>query len=450
MIDKLKKLSKKELITGAFSSVIFRGLGLLIGYLFVVMAVRKFGVEHYGIFSLSLAFLQISAMIGRMGVEFSIVKHVAQFSIPNLNYALIKGVYLRGLGIMLLAGTILAFAVFLSADLFSLYVFHNPDLKGSLRIISFGIIPSIIYYYNANALRGLKKPGYYSMTINFLVFFFACLFLYVNPNDSVPNLLAYIYVLATIITAIISLFVWFRFSHLLSNEVEHQFTSRQIILTSTPMLLSGAFIIFNGWIDTLILGVLASEEEVGIFNVLLKIAAVANIFVFAVNSIATPKYAQLSALDKRNTLQKQVTKSNKLIAFLNLPVIVGLVILYQPILNMLGSSFPPEKYGFALFVLCIGRFVNSFCGSGGQLLNMTGFQRINQNITIATFLFNIILNLILISNFGLLGAAFSNMISNVLRNIGYVVFIKVKLNINALYNPLSDLVMAKFWKKAIK
>jgi O-antigen/teichoic acid export membrane protein len=439
---KSRLLRNKELVSGAFSSFIFRILGLFAGYLFIVLAVKNLGVGSYGIFSLSLAFLQITAMIGRLGVEFSIVKHVAQFTSEDYDYGLIKEVYLKGLKLMLIAGSVLTLFVFFSADLFAEYVFEMDGLSGSLRIISLGIIPSIIYFYNGNALRGLKKPGLYSMVINFLVFFFSGIFLWANPFPEIPNLLSMIYTGATVLAAIISTIAWLRFSRMLSVSMTQVLSTREIISTSIPMLLSGAFIIFNGWIDTLILGILSNEQEVGVFHVLLKLAAVANIFVFAVNSIATPRYAQLGSPEKRDQLQQQVMRSNKLIAMLNIPVILGLLLLYQPILNFLGSDFPPEKYGLALLLLCIGRFVNSFCGSGGQLLNMTGYERVNQNITIIVFLINIGLNVILISQFGLFGAAFANMTSNILRNIGYVVFIKLKLNIIAIYNPLVDIRFA--------
>ncbi len=435
----LKTIKGKELISGAFSSFIFRMSGLIIGYVFVVYAVQRLGVEKYGIFSLSLAVLQTTAIVGRLGVEFSIVKYVAQFSVPDINYGKINEVYWKGFKIIVITGILLTVIIYSLADILAIYAFKNEVLAGSLRIISFGIVPSIIYHFNANALRGLKKPGFYSMVINFLVFTFALALLFFISSNNVPHLLALIYVIATVITAIISFVAWYNYAKVRSNPSTHFLSNKEILTTSLPMLLSGVFIIFNGWVDTLILGILSTEDEVGIFHVLLRIAAIANVFVFAVNSIATPKYAQLSGINQRAILQKHVTKSNKLIAMLNIPVIVGLLVLYKPILNILGSDFPPEKYGLALLFLCLGRFVNSFCGSGGQLLNMTGYQKVNQHISFLIFLLNIALNIVLISKYGIFGAALSNMISNILRNVGYVIFIKIKLGINAIYNPVQDL-----------
>lgn len=437
-INKFIKTNKgsKELFSGTFASLIFRVGGLGCAYLFALLATRFTSAEIYGIFSLSLAVMQIGGILGRLGFDSSIVKFVARYSISDKPY-LVRESYYKGLLIVFIGGLIISLSVFMLSGLISELLFNKPYLKNYLRIIAVAILPSAIVFYNAGALRGLKKIKYYSMLVNLMPYLIALLLLILSSQIvfTSPYLLELLFTTGYILTLIISFMLWFRYSGILSLKSSDELESRNLISVSTPMLFSGTLVILNGWTDTLLLGALSTTENVGIFNIVLKLSAVTSIVLFAVNSISAPKFAQIHSQDANAELQEFVTKSTKLVAVLTFPVLLLLIVFYEPILGLFGPEFLDGK--FALIFLCVGQLFNSFCGSGGQLLIMTGFEKINQNIILCTTVLNIILNIILIPMYGINGAAVSSMSSLIVRNLLYVFYVNKKMGVRTFYNPFA-------------
>ena len=68
---------------------------------------------------------------------------------------------------------------------------------------------------------------------------------------------------------------------------------REILKISIPMMLTSSLFYILQWTDTLILGIYRPEWEIGVYNVAIKISSVTIISLFAINSIAAPKFAEL-------------------------------------------------------------------------------------------------------------------------------------------------------------
>ncbi|NJN27488.1 MAG: oligosaccharide flippase family protein [Cyclobacteriaceae bacterium] len=293
-------------------------------------------------------------------------------------------------------------------------------------------------YYNAGTLRGLSSIAKYSSLVN-LAFTFGLAILLIFISFDMANKLEWSYVIATFIICVISFF-WLEGEVKLTKIKSYaKLNNRDLLNTSLPMLSASAITIINGWSDTLILGMLTNNEQVGIFQILLKMAGIINIVLFSVNSISAPKFAHLY-VNNQSKLQSYVYSSTKLIVITVFPILILLLIAYQPIIDILGGSFNSTDYFSAFAFLCFGQLFNAFCGSGGQLLSMTGFQTLNRNIIMFSTVISIVFNFLIIPYYGILGAAFSNMIGLVLRNLLYVIYTNSKLKINTVYNPMHDII----------
>ncbi len=439
VLHKIQHKDHKELLSGAFLALMFKGFGLVFGYLFTIVAVRELGVTDFGIFAMAQGLYQVAAMIGRMGFDSSVVKHVSQLSFKQ-DHARIKEVYNKGLKVVLLAGTVTVLFFFLGADVLATYAFGKENLTGAFQIMALAVLPSIILFYNSGALRGLKKIGHFSALVNFANFFLATILLLILPKFlAIERMLEVVFAIGVTLAALYSFIPWIRHSKFREHRPSSELKTKDLIDTSLPMLFSGTLVTLNGWTDTLILGAMVSEDEVGIFRVLLRVSSVANVVLFAVNSISAPKFAQLKDANDTKGLQRYVTQSTKLIVFSTLPILLLIAVFYGPILSLFGDAFEPELYVWAVVLLCSGQLFNAFCGSGGMLLIMTGHQKANQNIILISFAINIVANLILIPYYGLFGAAFANMIGLVLRNLLYVIYTNKRMQINTIYNPLNHL-----------
>ncbi|MDP5001477.1 MAG: polysaccharide biosynthesis C-terminal domain-containing protein, partial [Flavobacterium sp.] len=76
---------------------------------------------------------------------------------------------------------------------------------------------------------------------------------------------------------------------------------------------------------------------------------------------------------------------------------------------------------------------SAMAGNVDQILNMTNNQVLLRNITILSFFVNISLNFLLIPYYGINGAAFASLISNVVINTLCLYYIKKKLGFYTLF-----------------
>ncbi len=188
------------------------------------------------------------------------------------------------------------------------------------------------------------------------------------------------------------------------------------------------------WTDTIMLGMFRTEKEVGIYNVALKLAALTSITLFAINTIAAPKFAEFWGRRDIKGLGRVAQQSTKLIFWTSFPILLSFWLFPSYILSVFGSEF---KAGvIALMILTFGQFVNAISGSVGYILQMTEKQKIFQNIILIATVINIILNAILIPKFGINGAAFASMVSLVFWNLTSVFYIINKYKINTTCFPL--------------
>ena len=199
------------------------------------------------------------------------------------------------------------------------------------------------------------------------------------------------------------------------------------------MLMSSSLIMIMGWTDTIILGIFRTEQEVGIYSVALRIAAITGGVLFAINSIAAPKFAEFHARGDLESLSKIAKQSTKLIFWTSTPVLMVLFLFPSLVLGIFGEDF--KKGIYALIFLSFGQFVSAVSGSVGYILQMTGRQMLFQKIILSATAFNILLNLILIPPYGINGAAIASMIGIVFWNLTAVAAVKKELGILTLFVP---------------
>lgn len=85
-----------------------------------------------------------------------------------------------------------------------------------------------------------------------------------------------------------------------------------------------------------------------------------------------------------------------------------------------------------LILLTIGFLFNAFSGTISPILNMTDYQKIFRNLTLAMAVLNIGLNYFLIPQYGIDGAAFASLLSQLFLNVMAIYYIKKHLGFWAL------------------
>ena len=171
------------------------------------------------------------------------------------------------------------------------------------------------------------------------------------------------------------------------------------------------------WADTLILAALATNRDVGVYNVSTRLVTMAVFVMAPINAAFGPSIAHLHHTGDTQGLSSSYKAATGWIVRLSLPAFVLLMVFPQDLLGLFGNEF--RTAAMVTSVLAVGQLVNAATGPCGTLLNMSGKVAVNMADNVGVLALNVGLNLWLIPQFGILGAGIAWSLSlacvNVLR-----------------------------------
>lgn len=201
-----------------------------------------------------------------------------------------------------------------------------------------------------------------------------------------------------------------------------------VLKESSAFLLGSSLLLLMGWIDTFLLGLIKGEKEVGLYNVIFKLASIATFVLSLTNAIIAPRMKDLyrENFPYFKKLIKITNRFNVVITFFAL--LTALLFLTQ-ILTFFGVSEESQQLlEIPAFILLIAYSINSACGNVGYILQMTGkVKQFNKIVSVAAVI-NLTLNVILIPMYGILGATIATGFSMIVWNISSAVYIKKSMN----------------------
>ena len=166
---------------------------------------------------------------------------------------------------------------------------------------------------------------------------------------------------------------------------------------------------------------------VGIYGAAMRVAMLVGFILFAFNTIVTPKFAALYGQKDFEALSALARDTAGLMTLLAAPVLLIFMVVPTWILGLFGPEFTTGA--MVLTILTIGQFINVATGSAGNLLIMTGNEKLMRNTTVFSTLLNIVLNTVLILKFGIIGAALAHAITLATMKIIQVFLVYRKLSI---------------------
>ncbi|NQX77807.1 MATE family efflux transporter [Gilvibacter sp.] len=418
-----------ELVRKGSSFFLIRAIGLLAGYGFTLFISNTYGAEVNGFVALSFSVFIIGSLLPRFGFDINLVKTFASHRIE-----VAKHIYLK----------VVSLSAIVSISLCLLGILLKDTVADWLNIeepkyVIYGFIALplwTIIHLNAGALRGLKKIKQFSFLTSggrFIFAFLGLLICYYLLGFKDPYMPIIAHTAGLGVLTIYSFFSLFRSFNGVAAASEIK--TKTYLIESYPLMFSLATILLLSWTDTIFLGIYRTSEEVGIYNVTFTLAALVSFTLHALNSILAPKIA-LSYKEKNMAVFDKLIQMTIKINFISsMIIVVGLVLLREFILGLFGQEFTAGAT--LLMILCIGQFSNSFCGPVGVVFQMTGKQKVFQNLVFVAFLINLALNFILIKPLGYYGAAISSIAGMAFWNFAGAYLVWKYFKIVLVFNPLS-------------
>lgn len=422
-------MSVSRIFKGAFQSLILKIGGYALSLLSTFLAARWLGVSEFGLFSFLLSWITLLGVPATLGLDKLIVREISIFH-HNLDWNSIHAL-LKWTNLVTLISSICIAIV----GGFAIYRLSNSTESNFLPIVVLSV--ASIPFYSVSLLRqeslvGLRQIFLAQMPQMILYPFLLIIIPFFIKSFISPTINALWMIISNFIAIsivmVIGILLLINFLPNNIREFKPKFSRRAWMKSAFPLMIYSSSAILYNRISTVLLGILSTSTDVGVFSVTNKCASTVIFVLAAMNSASAPIMSSLYSKGDIIELQKVVTRSTRAIFTTSLIVSLTLLIFGGELLTLFG---PEYTSGIAsLNILTVGQLINGSTGSVGCLLNMTGYERYSAITVLAGAILNFLLSFFLIKMYGANGAALATTISLSLINLINVYIARKVVGIN--------------------
>ncbi len=409
-------------------SFIVKIVGMGIAFLLQLYLARLLKVDEFGIYIYVLTWMNLLLLLVTHGWDTSSIRFVSEY-FSQSKWGLLKGFIVTSRRFTLLSSIIVSIGA-----LITLYVFEMSIAASISTVFVFGclLLPiNTILQITCASIQGMKRVVLSQIPQNIIRPILFGIVLVVGSAISDVNFLASEAMLLNVTSAFLTLIITVMiYKSITPPEIitsSAKFEVKTWFKTALPLLLVSGFIMLMNRLDILMLGAMMSASEAGIYSVSSRVAELASFGLVVVNAVMAPMIADMFASKKHEELQKIVSQSVLGISLVTLFISMVLIVFGKNIISLFGEGF--EAGEKALYILVIGQFVNSLTGSVGFLMTMTGRQKAAAKILGSVAIINVFLNLMLIPEYGMEGAAYATAASMMLWNVLMVWVVRKKVGV---------------------
>ena len=415
-----------------FSGIFSR---ILLVYVYTFLLARLLPVSQVGQYFLMVTIISLVGLAAVVGLDYGVVRYVALYAGEG-RLEMARKILATGLLVGAPVGLVFASAVAWQAPFISRHFFDSAGGSVSaIRIFSLSIpLLVIARLFNATT-QGMHKMQYqvYARDISeqVLKVGFSAVALMLGAG-----LFGVVWanVSALVVATVLSFyFAWL----LLTQKGSHAQNvliakrqpaspgspSRAMLGYSYPLALSNILAALWLQIDTLMLGLLGTTQQVGYYGVALKVSLVGAKIITAFAVVFTPVIADLWHRGAAGELHRLFVSITRWIFTLSFPFFLIMFLFSGPVMRIFGTRFVAGAG--VLIILAIGQLVNAATGTAGAMVIMSGRSKLELMNVCTALLVDALLCYLLIPPYGLNGAAVANIASLVLVNIMRVVEINV-------------------------
>lgn len=408
--------------------------GAALAYLSQILLARWMGAHEYGIYSVVWTWVIVLGIIGCVGFSSSPNRFIPQYQQVS-DFDRLRGFLFASRGIafgvaLVLSGVGLAAIWLLREIIEPYYVLPAAIVMCALPLFAFGgVQDGIARSYDWPSLAML--PTYIWRPLAILGLVVGLMFLG-NPVTALTVAMA-----AVGATWIVALYQFARLRNRLKDKVPsgpRRLDLNSWLAISLPMLLVEGFLQLITSADVIMVSFWHDPDDVAIYFAASRTLSLVHFVYFAVRAASAHRFAQFVHTDDKEGLAAYVRQATLWTFWPSLTAGAGLLIIAPLLLSFFGKDFAS---GYPLIaVLLIGVLARASVGPADALLNMTGHQRSCAGIYAATFGVNVLLNLVLIPQFGLIGAAFATSLAILFEATCLAMCVRKKLNLQSFIGSM--------------
>lgn len=387
-----------------------RGAMFFTSFFTIAIVARYLGPENLGKLSYAQSFVAIISVFATLGISQVLVRDLTKF--PERQYEL--------LGTAILSQFVFGILAFFAAIGLSLYLDSEPILTVLIGITAFTFIVNPLGTVN-NLFQARVEARYASQITIFLAFFIPLLKLLIIYFDKGIIYFSLILIMEAVISTAWSLYIYITRLHL--NPLRWKFTKTVFIKLmgdSWPFLFAGLFGYLYARIDQVMLQHYLGSTSVGLYDIAVRLT---NIWSFIPAIIIASVFPAIVKARETDYLV-YLKRFRALIIFtsaLSLLATIFMFALAKPVILVIFG----EQYidSVPILQIYIWSAILAILGVLAQQYLITENKgRVNLLLTIIGATVNISLNLYMIPNYGMAGAAISTLFSYAMIPFGLLLF----------------------------
>lgn len=418
------KIAKETTVT--FSGLVY---GNFNRYLYSALLARWVGAEFLGIYSLANAIMLISEVVAKMGLETGVMRFVSQLN-PELDQEKIQKIIASALKMTTIFSLVIMVALIISSGAIVKNILNEPPLL-KLVIIIFAIaIPfNALTLVSAFATQGFKRLKYKILVTQFL-----------NPTLLLTTMvICYWFISAEsalmapmLITGIIGFFVMLgvlkKVTGVSNNQIMKAKVDTSLLNFSYPLMFVTILQTFMHWMDILMLGYFTDATTVGLYHPAARTAGLLQALLLSFISIYAPMMAQFHREGDRKKMDDTYKLVSRWLLMCAIPISAIFIIFPGKVMLLFGPEYLPSAK--ILVILTGATFIQAIFGAAGPTLSMSGHTKLVLWNTIGAFALNFGLNIYLIPNYGIIGAAIATLTSLIVVGFARTIEVSVILKMN--------------------
>ncbi|OGZ63055.1 MAG: hypothetical protein A3H51_01050 [Candidatus Spechtbacteria bacterium RIFCSPLOWO2_02_FULL_38_8] len=385
-------------------------IGGFVSLVILALITRSLGVFGFGQYATGIAYLSTFQILADLGLYSLLTKEISQKPEEEkelvgqfFTLRLIVAVFFMGLA------SVLVFLFPYSRELKLGIVFASSAfVLLSLSQLFMGVFQKYLQVYKAAIAELLGR----AVQLGFVWFFFIVgggLFHYLGA------VIAGVFIIFTVDLVFVRGLVPFKL-------VFKNLNWRRIVKTTYPIAISIIFTLLYFKSDTLILSILKTQEDVGIYNVAYKVLEVLIFFPAAFFGLLLPLLS-LYAKENKEKFSRLLSRLTELTFAVGLTAVVCGILLSYSIVNFIGGTDFLSS-GLPLQILFIAVGIIFWATLLGNAVIALDLQKKAMWAYIAGFVFNFIANLIFIPRFSYIGASWTTVATELLVTVYLVWVIK--------------------------
>lgn len=403
-------------------------------FFFRVLIANELGPSVFGLFSLALMTVSVGTSITLLGLPDGIITFVSRFQSNNQPDRIAGIVFVSG-AIVIVTNAILVTVIWTLAPLLATTLFDTEALTQLLRIFVLGMpAKSIIALTGAVCLS--YEQAAFQTTIRRLVPKIGQLTtaaIIIAAGGGIQLVVTW-YVIVLWLTALLGLSLSALLLRTKSiNKVKTN--TKELLMFSTPLFLSGFVGFFLNWTDTMFVGLFLTSADVGIYQAAYLLGTSISLFIGAVGNSLYPNFASLLAQNQHEVLRDRYRTGSRWISIVAVAPTAYLITFPEQSLTLLfGAKFGAGQW--VLVIIITAYFVIATLGPATNTLKTMGYSSYIFRTYLVALLVNITLNLLLIPRIGLLGAAVGSATGLVLSEFLHLQRVTTELNLSL---PVQDI-----------